>query len=100
RRGSSLNESAALRRRYPMIMYKIGDRGPQVARLQAMLNKQATTEPTLTEDGEFGPLTQDAVQSFQTMTHQSADGVVLDDTWRALERQSQSQESLGDAFWL
>ena len=57
-------------------------RGRAVVRLQIML-RSAGYE--LEPDGIFGPMTREAVKTFQAMHGIRVDGVVDGDTWDALE---------------
>lgn len=62
--------------------YSEGDTGPCVALLQIMLN--VTTNAGLTIDGDFGPLTQTAVETFQSLHFLATDGIVGSTTQAAL----------------
>lgn len=59
-----------------------GDSGQDVARVQAQLNRKMGAG--LAADGDFGPLTDQAVKAFQTSRGLTADGIVGADTYRAL----------------
>lgn len=59
-----------------------GDSGEEVRILQMKLNKLGAT---LLVDGEFGPLTEAAVRTFQTAKGLTPDGVVGPETWGALQ---------------
>jgi hypothetical protein len=59
-----------------------GSTGRTVRRAQALLNVAAGNP--LTEDGGFGPKTDTAVRSFQSVYHLTVDGVVGGQTWTAL----------------
>lgn len=59
-----------------------GDRGEDVKRLQAMLNKYGYK---LKEDGIFGSGTEQAVRAFQQGHYLTPDGVVGEKTWAKLE---------------
>ncbi len=59
-----------------------GMSGPDVARLQTLLN---THGATLKPDGNFGPATEKAVKKFQGPHDLIADGVVGGYTWKELE---------------
>jgi peptidoglycan hydrolase-like protein with peptidoglycan-binding domain len=52
-----------------------GATGPQVTRLQVALNEQLQPSPKLDVDGDFGPLTEEAVKRFQQQRGLAADGV-------------------------
>lgn len=58
-----------------------GSRGPEVERLQRLVNLRCLPSPGLRLDGVFGPITQRAVEQFQTGASIRADGVVGKDTW-------------------
>ncbi len=61
--------------------------GPAVARVQGLLRAAAPSlysDNTLAVDGDFGPVTQQAVQAFQQSNGLAADGAVRQDTWRKL----------------
>ena len=62
---------------------KLGSTGPDVAELQAKLNGHGAQ---LKPDGVFGPMTMNAVMSFQRRAGLSPDGVVGALTWGALEQ--------------
>lgn len=55
---------------------------PAVAVVQYLLNQHGYGP--LAEDGDFGPITQQAVKKFQGDKHLTVDGVVGPQTWRAL----------------
>jgi hypothetical protein len=61
--------------------YKKGDTGEEVYAIQFLLNAHGAT---LTPDGIFGPLTQSAVEDFQTDKGLSEDAIVGPQTWDAL----------------
>jgi peptidoglycan hydrolase-like protein with peptidoglycan-binding domain len=52
-----------------------GDRGPEVARLQRMLNGVVRPPPHLREDGDFGAKTESAVKAFQSAERLIVDGI-------------------------
>lgn len=60
---------------------KQGDEGPEVYAIQFLLNARGAA---LVPDGKFGPLTQDAVEDFQTDKGLSEDIIVGPQTWEAL----------------
>jgi len=64
---------------------KTGSNGPEVRRLQTMLNKVGHVTPPLRADGGFGPKTYTAVVAFQKQHHLGQDGIVGPKTWDALE---------------
>jgi lysozyme len=64
---------------------RLGSTGPEVVRLQKLLNEELVPSPGLAADGTFGPKTAAAVRSFQSQNGLQADGVVGPATWQALE---------------
>ncbi|MFJ1708709.1 peptidoglycan-binding protein [Kitasatospora sp. NPDC088346] len=62
----------------------VGVRSSAVADLQRQLNAQLGEIPKLETDGQFGPLTRDAVTWYQTCTGIDVDGVVGPQTRAAL----------------
>lgn len=62
-----------------------GSKGPDVTRLQTMLNKTVNPSPKLATDGDFGPKTEAAVKAYQKQHHLGVDGVVGEKTWGELE---------------
>ena len=69
---------------------QMGDTGNDVKSLQMMLNAHGAK---LTVDGDFGPLTQAAVKSFQSAHKLTVDGVVGPQTWSAVIVTTQSGNS-------
>lgn len=63
---------------------RTGDKGPDVSRLQTLLNG-AGALPPLRVDGSFGPGTEKAVRAFQEAHGLRPDGVAGSRTFRALE---------------
>lgn len=63
-------------------LMKTGSKGTAVALLQSLLTMRKFTCGEI--DGEFGPLTQAAVNRFQQWAKLSVDGVVGKDTWSKL----------------
>lgn len=63
---------------------KMGSAGPLVAMLQRTLNARVTPSPGLTDDGDFGPMTESAVIAFQKAKGIEPNGVVGRETWEAL----------------
>jgi peptidoglycan hydrolase-like protein with peptidoglycan-binding domain len=66
-----------------MITYSYGFSGPDVSKLQSMLNMIYTDQP-LAVDGIFGPFTQSCVVQFQSDKGLAADGIVGPITLQAL----------------
>jgi len=67
-----------------MLILRQGDTGPDVQRLQLLLNSMLIPSPCLKADGEFGQRTHDAVIAFQKLHGMATDGVVASRTWLAL----------------
>ena len=63
---------------------KVGSKGPQVELLQQALNELLKPSPKLDADGDFGPMTQQAVIQFQKAHGLKGDGVVDATTSEAL----------------
>jgi len=64
---------------------RVGDRKPEVTRLQQLLNAKLRPGPNLKADGTFGPITKVAVERFQVLNWLSTDGIVGPCVWGALE---------------
>lgn len=62
-----------------------GNRGPDVTRLQNLLNAKLQPSPNLVPDGDFGGKTEAAVRRFQTAAGLTSDGVMGPNTWGKLE---------------
>jgi hypothetical protein len=60
----------------PLPLLKMGDQGEDVKKLQTALG--------ITADGDFGPMTKNAVVAFQKKKGLYADGIVGKQTWAAL----------------
>lgn len=58
-----------------------GNRGPEVDKLQRLLNLRTQPSSNLKVDGVFGPVTLHAVQQYQKGVSSAADGIVGKDTW-------------------
>lgn len=63
-----------------------GSRGPEVERLQTLLNQRLLPSANLSVDGDFGPRTEAAVRLYQATVGLGIDGVVGPKTWAALEQ--------------
>ena len=66
-----------------------GEQGPDVIVLQRRLNLYGAD---LVEDGDFGPLTRQAVLQFQSVHAPPADGIVGPITWDALDKDPASPQ--------
>lgn len=66
----------------PTPVLRIGSSGPSVSNVQLVLG--------VTADGQFGPMTENAVKVFQTANGLTPDGVVGPETWAALNASSAS----------
>jgi peptidoglycan hydrolase-like protein with peptidoglycan-binding domain len=66
------------------MILKIHSKGPEVIKLQQLLNNYGITPP-LVPDGDFGKMTEDAVRKFQATIGEKIDGIVGPVTWTALE---------------
>jgi Putative peptidoglycan binding domain len=64
-----------------------GSKGPRVREIQGLLNSKGA-RPRLGVDGDFGPLTDTAVRTFQTAKHLPVDGLVGPKTWSALHNRN------------
>ena len=64
--------------------------GPQVKKLQLLLNSALKPSPHLILDGSFGPGTSDAVKRFQREHKLTVDGVVGPRTWEAFGQRGSS----------
>lgn len=65
----------------PWPLVKSGSQGHPVPALQYLLRARGNP---VTVDGIFGPMTQAAVESFQTASQIAVDGIVGPQTWQAL----------------
>jgi uncharacterized protein (TIGR02594 family) len=70
-----------------MLILRKGSRGPDVERLQRLLNSELTPSPNLRVDGVFGANTNDTVMRFQMTRSLEVDGIVGPQTWTALGQQ-------------
>ncbi len=69
------------RKRVTIPVLREGSRGPEVEKLQSLLNSRFTPGPGLDVDGIFGPLTREAAVQFQRAKAIAIDGVVGKETW-------------------
>jgi hypothetical protein len=89
-----------------MAALRMGMRGPLVRRAQSLLNLNQALPRKLSADGTFGGLTHAAVIAFQQSKRLTVDGVVGEETWKALKNHPRAtdvarfrvgpQESLAD----
>ncbi len=75
---------------YPGQPLRLGSVGPDVVRLQFILNRISDNYPLIPKlgalDGIFGPQTEQAVRTFQSIFDLTQDGIVGQVTWNALTR--------------
>lgn len=75
---------------YPGTPLQSGSRGPNVVRIQVILNRIGENYPAIPAispvDGIFGPQTRRAVEAFQRIFGLTADGIVGKATWYQLVR--------------
>lgn len=72
---------------FPNVLLRQGSTGENVRTLQTMLNKarvRYNAIPLLAVDGNFGPMTNTAVRTFQLYHGLTVDGIVGPITWNAL----------------
>ncbi len=62
----------------------LGAQGDLVEALQRTLNERLQPSPSLSVDGDFGPMTEAAVVRFQRVKKLAASGTVTPETWAAL----------------
>lgn len=83
-----------------------GDRGPQVAQLQSLLNQRLEPSPLLLVDGDFGERTEKALRHFQLLHDLTVDGRAGPSSLEALGVPEQAVDSRPldllpvDAPWL
>ena len=80
--GSAVWQLIAGVRPYPGTLFKEGANGTHVKHIQMQLN--LVSAAGLIVDGEFGPLTRQAVVDFQNAQRIAADGTVGPITWKRL----------------
>lgn len=69
---------------YPGKPLVLGDKGPNVRKMQEQLNRISNNYPLIPKvaaDGNFGPSTEEAVKTFQRIFHLTPDGIVGKKTW-------------------
>ncbi len=76
---------------------QLGSQGPLVEGLQRTLNARMQPSPQLGVDGDFGPVTRDAVVRFQESKELEATGIVTPETWAALGPIVDANEPESDA---
>jgi len=72
---------------FPGVLLRRGSTGTNVRTLQEMLNNSRrlySAVPSVTVDGNFGPLTENSVRTFQRFAGLTVDGIVGPITWNAL----------------
>ncbi len=94
---------------YPGTPLRTGSRGPNVVRIQVILNRISRNYPAIPKinpvDGVFGTQTENAVRAFQRIFGLTADGIVGKATWYQLIRvyvavnRFAELESLGQTFY-
>lgn len=62
----------------------VGSVGDMVQNLQRTLNQRLSPSPSLSADGDFGPMTEAAVIAFQRLSGLPETGIVDSTTWQAL----------------
>lgn len=85
---------------YPGTPLQLGSRGENVRKIQNWLNALSAVYPdvpAVNADGIFGPLTQNAVLSFQSRFNLTADGIVGRITWNRLYTEWQNLVAEGQA---
>jgi putative peptidoglycan binding protein len=60
---------------------RLGSVGPEVAKLQQLLNRHGSAQPPLATDGVFGLKTRQAVENYQAAHSLTVDGIVGPLTW-------------------
>lgn len=70
-------------------MLRAGGRGLAVEKLQCRLNQYTSPSVSLKVDGNFGPLTEQAVKQYQSACRISVDGIVGNETWYELLKGTQ-----------
>ena len=75
---------------YPGTPLRRGDVGPDVVRMQFILNRVSQNYPAIPKinpvDGIFGQQTEDAVRAFQSIFDLTVDGIVGKATWNEMTR--------------
>lgn len=78
----------------PALVLERGDEGEEVSEIQRWL-RDSGTDPDLTVDGLFGPLTERAVRMFEDNNELPVDGrlVIESDEWRRLQAAAEAAQS-------
>ncbi len=77
--------------------FRVGDQGAQVTAIQSEL---ANLGYDVAADGSFGPATQEAVKAFQRSVGLTPDGLVGENTYRALMGKSMPEISRGSNYYV
>lgn len=80
-------------------LLRLGSKGPEVKKLQQVLNTILHLNPLLKIDGDFGRATNEAVKRFQAERDLGIDGIVGPKTFSALNYKP-SQTNAGEKFHL
>lgn len=72
---------------------RTGSKGPDVKKLQDLLNTTLHLNPKLIVDGDFGRATDAAVKRFQAENNLGIDGIVGPKTWKALGYKESNKNS-------
>jgi peptidoglycan hydrolase-like protein with peptidoglycan-binding domain len=81
---TELEEPLRLYPGHPLSMANRGKYLEEVQEMQSMLNGAGDGSDCIPEDGDFGPVTRDAVKEFQAANHLTVDGLVGEQTWNQL----------------
>ena len=81
---TKLEEPLRLYPGHPLSMANRGKYLEEVQEMQSMLNGAGDGSHCIPEDGDFGPVTRDAVKDFQTANSLTVDGLVGEETWNQL----------------
>jgi len=80
----SANPPSVTNPEYPGVLMSNGSRGPSVSIMQEHLNTirgRFNTIPQLATDGAFGPITENAVRTFQNLMGITVNGIIGPVTW-------------------
>jgi len=84
RQCTKLEEPLRLYPGHPLSMANRGKYLEEVQEMQSMLNGAGDGSECIPEDGDFGPVTRDAVKEFQSANSLTVDGLVGEETWNQL----------------